>query len=75
MNATVAAHVLDPLLAPIDAKDSPFADMVEAVGVAVASYIRRLGPPGAPPWQLALSITTGGILAPRPRQIRFYPSV
>ena len=68
VNATIAAHALDPLLAPIEAKGGPFADMVESVGVALAAYIRRLGP-GAPPWQLALAITTGGILAARPRQI------
>jgi len=74
VNATIAAHALDPLLAPIEAKGSPFADMVESVGVAVAAHIRRLGP-GASPWQLALAITTGGILAQRPRRTRCYPRV
>ena len=73
-NATIAAHALDPLLATIGPKGSPFADMIEAVGVAVAAYIRRLGP-GAPPWQLALAITTAGILAPQPHQIRYYPRI
>ena len=45
--------------------------MVGAVGVAVAARIRRIGPVPAP-WQLALIITVGGILAPRVRQIRCY---
>ena len=72
VNATLAASVLDPMLGPIQPKGSPLADMVEAVGVAVAARVRRLGP-GAPPWQLALIITVGGILAPRVRQFVGYP--
>lgn len=73
VNATIAGHALDPLAAKIDPTGSPLGDMVDAVGRAVAAHIRLLGP-RHPPWQLALAITRAGILAPRPRQIIWYPS-
>lgn len=72
-NATIAFHALDPMAANIDPGASPLSDIVEAVGRAVAAHIRQLGP-RHPPWQLALTITRAGILAPRPRHITWYPS-
>lgn len=68
-----SGHALDPMAAKIDLTASPLGDMLEAVGRAVAAHIRLLGP-RHPPWQLALTITRAGILAPRPRQIIWYPS-
>ena len=73
VNATIAAHALDPMLGPIRPTGSPLGDMVEAVGVAVAAHVRRLGP-AAPPWQLAVAITHAGVLTPRPRLIACYPN-
>lgn len=70
-NAVIAGAALDPMAAKIGPTGTPLGDMVEAVGLAVAAYIRRLGP-GPPPWQLALAITGAGILAPRPRQLICY---
>jgi transposase-like protein len=73
VNATIAGHALDPLATKIDPTGSPLGDMVEAVGQAVAAHQRLLGP-RHPRWQLALTITRAGILAPHPRQITWYPS-
>jgi hypothetical protein len=73
VNATIAAHALDPMLGPIRPTGSPLGDMVEAVGVAVTAHVRRLGP-AAPPWQLAVVITRAGVLDPRPRRIAWYPN-
>lgn len=73
VNATIAAHALDPMLGPIRPTGSPLGDMVEAVAVAVAAHVRRLGPT-ASPWQLAVAITGAGVLAPRPRRIAWYPN-
>ena len=73
VNATIAGHALDPMAAKIDPTGSPLGDMVQAVALAVAAHVRRLGP-RYPPWQLAMAITRAGILAPHPRQILWYPS-
>ena len=73
VNATIAAHALDPKLDPILPTGSPLGDMVEAVGVAVAAYVRRLGST-ASPWQLATVVTRGALLAARPRRITVYPN-
>ena len=62
------------MAATIEPTGTPLGDMVEAVGLAIAAHIRRLGS-GHPPWHLALAITRAGLLAPRPRQITWYPSV
>ena len=70
-NATIAGHALDTLAAAINPTGSSLGDMLEAVGLAVSAYIRRLGPLH-PPWQVALAITGAGLLAPQPRQV---PSV
>lgn len=68
VNATIATCALDPMADKFDPTGTPLGDMVDAVGRAVAAYLRRLGP-SHPPWQLALAITSAGILHPRPRQI------
>lgn len=53
------AHVLDPELEPIVAQGTPFADAVEALGVAMRAAGRRLGPRPGFRWASAL---TGGLL-------------
>lgn len=70
-NAVIATCALDPMAGKFDPTGSPLGDMVDAVGRAVAAYIRRLGP-GHSPWQLAVSITSAGILHPRPRQLTWH---
>jgi transposase-like protein len=64
ISATVAVHALDPLAGPLAPAGSELRDMLEAVGQAVAAAVRRLGPRPVP-WQLAVALTGGGILAPR----------
>jgi transposase-like protein len=64
ISATVAVHALDPLAGPLAPTGSELRDMLEAVGQAVTAAVRRLGPRAAP-WQLAVALTGGGILAPR----------
>jgi transposase-like protein len=64
-DATVAFYALDANAGAIAPQGSPLADMVEAVGQAVAAAVRRLGPVPSP-WQLAVTITRAAILAPRP---------
>jgi hypothetical protein len=55
------AVALDPMLGPIVPAGSVFADAVEAVGVAAAAWVRRLGP--VPAWQFASAATGGGLLS------------
>ncbi len=71
INATIAACALDPMAGKFDPTGSRLGDMVDAVGRAVAAYIRRLGT-AHPPWQVAVSITRAGILHPRPRQLTWH---
>jgi hypothetical protein len=52
---------LDPMVAPIVPAGSAFADAVEAVGVAAAAAVRRLGP--RPAWQFASAATAGRLLS------------
>ena len=67
-SATIAVHALDPMAAPLAPTGSVLADMVDAVGRAVQAAVVRLGPLH-PPWQWAVLLTAGGILAPpRPPQ-------
>lgn len=73
VNATIATHALDPMAGPMRPTGTALGDMLDAVGRAVAAYICRLGP-SAKPWQLAVVITRGAILAPRPAQHVWYPS-
>lgn len=67
-SATIAVHALDPMAAPLTPTGSVLADMLDAVGRAVQAAVVRLGPL-RPPWQWAILLTGGGILAPpRPPQ-------
>ena len=62
---TTLLVTLDPLSGPLPAHRSAFADAGEAVGVCSAAARRRLGPVGAvSPWQLAVAVTGGRLLAP-----------
>ena len=63
------AVALDPMLGPIVPAGSPFADAVEAIGVAAAAAVRRLGPLNA--WRFASSATGGRLLCNTSRP---YPS-
>lgn len=65
-NATIVGYALDPVAIKVSPTGSPLGDVLEAFGLAVAAYTRRLGP-HYPPWQVALAITSAGILAPRTR--------
>ncbi len=71
-NATIAGHALNPMATKINPTGSALGDMLDAVGLAVSAYIRRLGP-HYPPWQIALALTSAGILAPHPRPIHRHP--
>jgi hypothetical protein len=68
-DATVAALQLDPNL---DWRPAPtgtaLGDMVDAVGSAVAAWVRRFGPV-ADPWAMVVQLTGGSILATRPRPV------
>lgn len=63
--ATRWAYALDGGLRRIDPAGSPFADAVEALGVAMRAFVRRLGP--TPPGPLAVSIAGGLLRAPPER--------
>jgi hypothetical protein len=73
VNLTIAVHALDPMADAIAPTGTALGDMIDAVGLAVAAHVRRRGP-SSPPWQLALAITRGAILAPRPARIIDYLS-
>lgn len=68
-DATVAALQLDSSL---DWRPKPtgsaLGDMVDAVGSAVAAYVRRFGPVGDP-WVMVVQLTRGSVLAPRPEPV------
>ncbi len=57
---TALAYRLDPELGPITPRGSPLADALEAVGVAAAAVVRRLGP--AEPWAVAAGASGGWLL-------------
>lgn len=61
---TRLAHELDPSLGAISPRASPAADALEALGVAAAAAVRRLGP--APVWWFAAGASGGRLLAPGP---------
>jgi len=58
---TRLAHELDPALGGIEPRGSPTADALEAVGVAAAAAVRRLGP--GPVWWFAAGASGGRLLA------------
>lgn len=66
VESTAALYMLDRDAGRLDPAGSPLADMLNALGAAASAWARRFGPVTDPPWQVALVITTGGILAPRP---------
>jgi transposase-like protein len=58
---TALAHRLDPSLGEIAPRASPFADAVEAIGVAARAVASRFG--RAPVWAFAAAATSGLLLA------------
>jgi hypothetical protein len=52
---------LDPMAAPIVPAGSLFADGVEAIGLAAATAVRRLG--SMDPWRFAAAATAGRLLS------------
>lgn len=63
------AVALNPMLEPIVPAGSAFANALEAIGVAAAGAVRRLGP--LDPWRFASSATGGRLLSNTSRP---YPS-
>jgi hypothetical protein len=57
------AHRYDAELGPIAARGSPTADAVEALGVAAAAAVRRLGPVRSP-WMVISAMTGTLLLSP-----------
>ncbi len=62
IRATFAAlaHRYDPQLPPIEARGSPCADALEAIGVAAAAAVRLLGP--SPLWDFVAGASGGRLL-------------
>jgi len=58
---TALAHRYDPQLPPIEARGSPAADALEAIGVAAAAAVRFLGP--APLWDFVAGASGGRLLS------------
>jgi Domain of unknown function (DUF6431) len=58
---TCLAMALDSQADPPQPRGSPLADAVEAIGVAAAVAVRRLGP-ATSPWQFASGATAGRLL-------------
>ncbi|HEY6378630.1 MAG TPA: helix-turn-helix domain-containing protein [Candidatus Dormibacteraeota bacterium] len=58
---TVLAHDLDASLGAVEARGSPAADALEAIGVAGAAAARRFGP--APLWGFVAGASGGLLLA------------
>ena len=58
---------LDPQLAPISPTGTPLGDALEALSIAAAAAVRRLGIAVASPWELITQFTRGRLLAPLPR--------
>jgi hypothetical protein len=59
---TVLLYRLDPQAGPLAARESVFADALEALGRAGAAGVRRLRP--CPPWEFASWASAGLLLAP-----------
>ena len=63
--AAQVAHRYDAELGPIGPRGSPTADAVEALGVAAAAVVRRLGPvPPRSPWVVISGMTGTLLLSP-----------
>jgi hypothetical protein len=63
--AAQMAHQNDAELGPIVARASPIADALEALGVAAAAIVRRLGPVESP-WQVISALTDTLMLSTSP---------
>lgn len=55
------AHRLDPELGPVVVRGSPPGDALEAIGVAAAAAVRRLGP--SPLWHFVAGASGGRLLS------------
>jgi hypothetical protein len=53
----------EPMTDPSPPTGTALGDLVEAVGHAIAAYVRRFGPTPEP-WNLAVALTAGQLLAP-----------
>jgi len=58
---TALAHRYDPQLPPVEARGSPCAEALEAIGVAAAAAVRFLGP--APLWDFVAGASGGRLLS------------
>jgi hypothetical protein len=56
----------DPMRAPFTGTTESLAALVDAVGYAAASWVRRRGPIDQP-WKLLVALTSGALLAPPPQ--------
>lgn len=69
IDATVAAYALDPnLVWRHQPADTALGSMVDAVGMAIAAWVRRFGPVDDP-WTLAVQLTGGNLLATQPKPV------
>jgi hypothetical protein len=59
------AHRADPQFVPPPPRGRVLADAVEALGLAAAAAVRRLGLVGLSPWRIIATITRGRLLAPQ----------
>jgi hypothetical protein len=59
------AHRADPQFVPPPPRGRALADAVEALGLAAAAAVRRLGLVGLSPWRIIATITRGWLLAPQ----------
>src|SRR5262249_47734175 len=62
-HGTSLAHQLDAELPPVAARDSPFANALEALGLAAAAAVRRLGPTRSS-WETVSGLTSARMLSP-----------
>lgn len=63
--ATVLAHRFDAMQAAIEPRGSPFADALEAIGLAAAAINRMLGPARSS-WHVVAALTGALMLATQP---------
>lgn len=63
--ATVLAHRFDAMLGPIKPRGSPFADALEAIGIASAAITRMLGPARSS-WHVVAALTGALMLSTQP---------
>lgn len=67
--ASVTAHRFDIMQGAVKPRGSPFADALEAIGLAIAAVIRMLGPARSP-WHVAAALTGALMLSTRPLPAR-----